>query len=144
MAHLILALMPVTMAAPLLLSLGINDSVMVWTAAFMASIVVCMIDQVITCAFLIFSYFLWVCLFETVLCESTLLGLPHESALLRLPLVCFVETYFLLLIPCNVTCLNDDETTGYLYDMHYVYIGMHIVCLIYMQYIQLHMEICGQ
>ena len=44
----------------------------------------------------------------------------------------------LFLVPCNVTYLNGDNTIVDVYDVYYMYLGMHIISLKCVQYIQIY------
>ena len=67
-----------------------------------------------------------------------------KSVLLRLPIVSLVETCLFLIIPCNVACLNGDNTNGLFYDICYGCLCLCVISLDYVQYIQLYIQICDQ
>ena len=74
-----------------------------------------------------FFVFLWIYLIGTTFIVSVLLILLY---------VCLVDTCLLVLTLCNITYHNDDNNNGYFHSVYNVYCSMHILSLIYIQYMQ--------
>ena len=91
------------------------------------------------------SMYLSVHLVETAFYESVFMVIPSlsPSALSRLLQVCLVEICLLLLMPGNVTCLCEDNTTGLFIVIYCSFQGMHIKIPLY-KYVQLYIQKYGQ
>ena len=137
---LLLVLMLVMDTATLFLSVGPAASETAWTAVF-SSVAACMITCLTISAFSIFinicqsAYWRMSCM--SLPCWDCFLLVCHTETISLFLLVCLCETFHFLLTPCDVTCLNDDNTNGHSM-MHITFIFPCLYCLVYLWYMKLY------